>query len=150
LNSVVGVAIAHGVPEPYSDWLRLIQNDLFDVGADLCIPEESSVENALRVTKTQVARLEQRIDTANEHLNPLTSFVLPGGTVAAANLHLARTVCRRVEIGVIELSDVSQINPEAVCYLNRLSDLLFVLARQCNNAGHGDVLWIPGEGRQSP
>lgn len=147
LNSVLGIALAHGVVEPYSGWLKRIQNDLFDVGADLCIPEESSVEGALRVTEEQVSRLEGWIDVANDQLEPLKSFVLPGGSVASAYLHLGRTACRRTEIGVLELHESEPVNPVVLKYLNRLSDLLFVLARECNASGTKDVLWVPGEGR---
>ena len=147
LNSVLGLALAHGVGDPYAGWLRRIQNDLFDLGADLCIPEAAEVENALRVTDEQVTRLEEWIDSANEQLQPLKSFILPGGQLSAAYLHLGRTVCRRTEIGVLELHENEAVNPAILKYLNRLSDLLFVLARACNASGKDDVLWVPGEGR---
>lgn len=151
LNSVLGVAIAAGIPDTITDQLLQIQNDLFDLGADLCVPEsDKPLEYVpLRVTNGQVAQLEQWIDTANEVLQPLNSFILPGGTVASAHLHLARTVCRRAEIGVLELAAEETINQQATIYLNRLSDLLFVLARCCNDNGQSDVLWKPGASQQS-
>jgi len=147
LNSVVGLAIAAGLPEPLADWLTRIQNDLFDVGADLCVPEseEPPEHPPLRVTAPQVDRLEHWIDTANAPLEPLTSFVLPGGSLAAAHLHLARTVCRRAEIAVLHLAEFDDVNPQANIYLNRLSDLFFVLARACNDNGRTDQLWVPGQ-----
>jgi cob(I)alamin adenosyltransferase len=101
----------------------------------------------LRVSAGQVSRLERWIDAANERLEPLRSFILPGGTPAAAHLHHARTVCRRVEIGVLDLAASAPLNSQVAMYLNRLSDLLFVLARVCNDDGQGDVLWQPGRGR---
>lgn len=155
LNSCIGMALAHGVRSRISDWLAAIQNDLFDVGADLCVPHGN--EPRLRVTQPQVDQLEAWIDQINVELSPLQSFVLPGGTLAAAQLHLARTVCRRVEIGVVALSESEDINPCAISYLNRLSDLLFVLARFENHAGQDDVdaagctevLWKPAQ-NQTP
>ncbi len=153
LNSVLGVALASGLPSEISQVLRRVQNDLFDLGADLCVPETGATppgaNNAapLRVTAEQVMALELAIDSANDRLSPLTSFILPGGSQAAAHLHHARAVCRRVEIGVIALADAETINPQIAIYLNRLSDLLFVLARVCNNDGRDDLLWIPGQNR---
>ena len=152
LNSVLGLAIAGGLEETYAGWLRQIQNDLFDVGADLCVPEpnpdDPPPEHApLRMTAAQVEKLEHWIDTANEALQPLNSFVLPGGSPAAAHLHHARTVCRRVEIGIFHLAEFETVNPQVTGYLNRLSDLLFVLARACNANGRDDVLWVPGQNR---
>jgi len=151
LNSVLGVAIASGIAERDAVRLRHIQNDLFDVGADLCIPEtrEPPAFTPLRVVPAQIASLEAWIDEATEKLSPLTSFILPGGTVAAAHLHLARTVCRRAEIAVLTLSNAESINPQVFIYLNRLSDYLFVLARLLNDEGRGDVLWTPGKNRPS-
>jgi cob(I)alamin adenosyltransferase len=153
LNSVLGVAIAAGLPEEVQGWLQHIQNDLFDVGADLCVPEPVEGDDPhahipLRIVASQVEQLEHWIDQANGPLEPLNSFVLPGGSVASANLHLARTVCRRVEIGVLHLAEFESINPQVVAYLNRLSDLLFVLARACNDLGRADVLWVPGQNRR--
>lgn len=158
LNSVLGVALAVGqLPEPWCDWLLQIQNDLFDLGADLCVPmtlsgEESDGDSEaspgpLRMIAAQVETLEQWIDAANAPLSPLNSFVLPGGAPSAAYLHLARTVCRRVEIAVLHLAEFEDVNPQANIYLNRLSDLLFVLARACNARHSGDVLWVPGQNR---
>ena len=143
LNSVIGISRQQAMPPGYDAWLARVQNDLFDLGADLCVPEGGDGER-LRVTAEQVARLEGWCDAVNEKLAPLTSFVLPGGSPAAAALHLGRTVCRRAERSVIGLGDAKAINPHAVEYLNRLSDLLFILARGANAAGAGDVLWVPG------
>ncbi|MBW3543492.1 MAG: cob(I)yrinic acid a,c-diamide adenosyltransferase [Planctomycetes bacterium] len=148
LNAVLGVAIAAELPRDFADRLRRVQNDLFDLGADLCVPEspDPAAHQQLRMTAAQVTAVECWIDEVNEKLTPLTSFVLPGGTAAAAHLHQARTVCRRVEIGVLELAGREPINPQVPIYLNRLSDLLFVLARAANAEGPGDVLWKPGGG----
>jgi cob(I)alamin adenosyltransferase len=149
LNAVIGVALATGVPEELAGWLRRIQNDLFDVGADLCVPDAGSMGERppLRVTVAQVARLERWIDALNERLAPLTSFVLPGGSTAAAHLHHARAVCRRVESGVWRLAESETINAQVTAYLNRLSDLLFVMSRVGNDDGRSDVLWQPGQGQ---
>jgi cob(I)alamin adenosyltransferase len=142
LNAVLGLAACHA-PDSVS-LLRSIQNDLFDVGADLCLPSADG-ESALRARPEQVTRLEQEIDRLNERLQPLNSFVLPGGSVAAAWLHFARTVCRRAEREVVALMRTERINPNILVYLNRLSDLLFVMARVANRDGQGDVLWEPGK-----
>ncbi len=158
LNSLLGVCLASELPESFGPLLTAIQNDLFDVGADLCVPEVSSEESTpdenppapLRVHADQVAGLENWIDHFNESLEPLTSFVLPGGSVAAAHLHLARAVCRRVELQVYHLLSRDEVNPQIAVYLNRLSDLLFVLARVSNNNGQCDVLWVPGANRTPP
>ena len=150
LNSALGVARAEGLPEGVDGWLRLVQNDLFDLGADLCVPPgDDEQEGArLRVAAAQVERLERWCDEVNETLAPLTSFVLPAGTRAAAALHLARAVCRRAERSAVALADAEPVTPEAVAYLNRLSDLLFILARAANReGGAGDVPWSPGESR---
>ena len=146
LNSVLGVVVAAGVPDAWRPLLSSIQNDLFDLGADLCVPLSDTVSEhpRLRITAEQVVQLERWIDATNEPLAPLTSFVLPGGSVAAAHLHWARTVCRRVEIGVLHLAEHEPLNPQATIYLNRLSDLLFVLARAANDHGRHEVLWQPG------
>ena len=128
--------------------LGRIQNDLFDLGADLATPEEAAPKYPpLRVIQTQVDRLEREIDSLNANLSPLTSFILPGGTAAAAYLHLARTVARRAERAITTLSAEVQINSVALAYINRLSDFFFVLARHVNDGGKGDVLWIPGAHR---
>jgi cob(I)alamin adenosyltransferase len=149
LNSVIGVALAAGLPRWIADRLTQIQNDLFDLGADLCVPESDAPPEKppLRATASQTERLEHWIDEANERLQPLSSFVLPGGTPSAAHLHHARTVSRRVEIEVLRLGEYEVINPQVQMYLNRLSDLLFVLARVCNDDGTRDVLWTPGKFR---
>lgn len=130
------------------DTLGRIQNDLFDLGADLCTPEEGKRSaGALRVTPEQSVRLEKEIDTINGALAPLNSFVLPGGSAAAAHLHMARTITRRAERLVVTLARETNVNPAVITYLNRLSDLLFVLARHCNEDGARDVLWTPGANR---
>lgn len=146
-NAVVGVARLH-VAKGIGDDLFRIQNDLFDVGADLCTPEQDEPEfPPLRVTEPQVHWLEQRIDALNADLPKLTSFVLPGGTPAAAYLHHARTVTRRAERDIAELAAEEPVNPAALQYMNRLSDYLFVAARYANAAAEGDVLWVPGKHR---
>jgi cob(I)alamin adenosyltransferase len=128
-----------------------IQNDLFDVGADLCVPREASEKPGarLRITQAQIDALERAIDVHNDRLKPLNSFVLPGGTVLAAHLHVARTVVRRAErrTSTLLADQPKSTNPLTLIYLNRLSDLVFVLARVANNDGAGDVLWVPGAGR---
>lgn len=149
LNSHLGRVLTTDPVFDYSDWLRRIQNDLFDVGADLCVPEADTppAHQPLRVTAEQVLRLEKWIDAANEQLSPLTSFILPGGSAVASELHISRTVCRRCEIEIVRLAATQRINPQVTIYVNRLSDLLFVLARCANDHGQGDVLWIPGANR---
>jgi cob(I)alamin adenosyltransferase len=151
-NSAIGVALALGSPDAaVADLLRGVQNDLFDVGADLCTPITPDPEfPPLRVTAEYTGRLEQACDTYNEALPKLTSFILPGGTPAAALLHQARAVVRRAERSVWALMalDAERSNPETARYLNRLSDLLFILARTANPGG--DVLWQPGGGRAEP
>ena len=142
-NAAIGLARLHTAGEADA-MLARIQNELFDVGADLATP--NSVEFALRATMSQVARLEAEIDAMNAHLGSLTSFILPGGTPASAWLHLARTVVRRAERLAVEAAATEPISPTAIAYLNRLSDHLFVLAR-AENAAHGDVLWVPGASR---
>ena len=128
--------------------LERIQNDLFDAGADLCMPlEQQRRGGALRVSAEQAKRLEQEIDGLNADLQPLKSFVLPGGTAVAAFLHQARTVVRRAERQVTAIAELETVNPQVVVYINRLSDLLFVMARYANDRGAADVLWVPGENR---
>ena len=151
-NSVLGVArLAVGeLPADIAASLNLIQNDLFDLGADLCTPPipDEKPSQALRMVQAQVDRLEQEIDRFNGHLAPLNSFILPGGHAAAAHLHVARTVARRAERDMTLLAEHEPINPVAVAYINRLSDHLFVLARYINHvSGAGDVLWVPGQNR---
>ena len=146
LNSVLGVARAQGVGAPADEWLAAIQNDLFDLGADLCRPPGGDGDSALRMVPEQVERLERWCDEVNDTLSSLTSFVLPAGTPAAAALHHARAVCRRAERSAVALSDSDSASVEAIRYLNRLSDLLFILARAANRDA-GDVLWVPGANR---
>jgi cob(I)alamin adenosyltransferase len=146
-NAAIGLARLHVVGEA-DEMLARIQNDLFDLGADLCTPEEGRrASGALRIVAAQVARLEREIDRMNAVLRPLDSFILPGGSAAAAHLHLARTVTRRAERLVCALAAAETVNPEAVKYLNRLSDHLFVLGRRVNDDGAKDVLWQPGATR---
>lgn len=151
LNAVLGLARACCPEGPEAELLRTVQNDLFDVGADLCVrPADGEAPGvALRVTPGQAERLERAIDRLNERLTPLTSFVLPGGTPVAAWLHLARTVCRRAERAVVTLMGSEPVNEQVLVYLNRLSDLLFVLARVANDDGKADALWVPGQHRGS-
>jgi cob(I)alamin adenosyltransferase len=151
-NSAIGIARLD-VEGDADTMLARIQNDLFDLGADLCAPEDGrkapTAQNRerLRIASAQVERLEREIDTMNEKLSPLASFVLPGGTALAAHLHLARAIARRAEAGIVALAAEEKINDAALRYANRLSDHLFVMARTANNGGMGDVLWVPGENR---
>jgi cob(I)alamin adenosyltransferase len=144
-NSVIGVAILHVVDPKVVQLLRHIQNDLFDVGADLCRPERPDAEKpSLRITEEQVTWLENQIDRFNADLEPLNSFVLPGGSPASSYMHHARTVTRRAERDVVRLFADEPLNPAVLHYVNRLSDLLFVLARFLNDKGKEDVRWQPG------
>jgi len=146
-NAVIGCVRLHtkGAPDAM---LERIQHDLFDLGADLCQPEDGPKgAGALRVSMVQVERLEREIDEVNAALQPLDSFILPGGSAASATLHLARTVVRRAERLVCELGERATLNPAAVAYLNRLSDHLFVLSRHLNEDGAKDILWRPGVNR---
>jgi cob(I)alamin adenosyltransferase len=148
-NAAIGIARLHTDPAAEA-MLDRIQNDLFDLGADLCTPEDGRrAAGALRIVAGQVERLEQEIDAMNAALMPLDSFILPGGTAAAAYLHLARTVTRRAERLVSELARAEAVNPEALKYLNRLSDHLFVLGRRVNDGGARDTLWRPGANRST-
>jgi len=151
LNAAIGLARLHigGAPE-MDAMLARIQNDLFDLGADLCTPDAGDGGRArLRVSEAQTARLEAEIDALNADLQPLRSFVLPGGTPVAAHLHFARTVCRRAERLIVELTSVpgETVSLPVIKYVNRLSDFLFVAARSANDQGAGDVLWQPGQNR---
>jgi cob(I)alamin adenosyltransferase len=151
-NACVGLARLHTGSDPELDaMLARIQNDLFDLGADLATPErgEPLKWEALRILAPQVERLEREIDLINAVLEPLNSFVLPAGSALASYLHLARTVCRRAERDTVRLASMADepVNPEAVKYLNRLSDLLFVASRRANGNGAADVLWTPGANR---
>ena len=144
-NAAIGIVRLHLAGSRDLDaMLGLIQNDLFDLGADLAVPQREGKAERLRMLSSQVERLERDIDTLNAHLAPLTSFVLPGGTPAAAYLHLARTIVRRAERLVCALAAEEKVNAEAMKYLNRLSDHLFVLGRRLNDNGARDVLWQPG------
>ncbi len=146
LNAQLGLTLTvSDLPERFVPWLRRVQNDLFDVGADIAAPEDPQRER-LRVVPEQTKWLEERCDQVNAELEPLRSFVLPGGTPAAAHLHVCRTVCRRAER--LSVAAGEQINPEVVRYLNRLSDLLFILSRSAN--GGEEPLWEPGRFREQP
>ena len=147
-NAAIGLARLHSADPEADPMLGRVQNDLFDLGADLCTPEDGRrAAGALRILAAQVERLEHEIDAMNAVLAPLASFILPGGSPAAAHLHLARTIVRRAERLVAELALSEPVNPEALKYLNRLSDHLFVLGRRLNGNGAGDVLWVPGGNR---
>ncbi|MBI6629222.1 cob(I)yrinic acid a,c-diamide adenosyltransferase [Pontibaca salina] len=150
LNSHLGVARLHAQGETDTALSR-IQNDLFDLGADLCRPDMASDDKAeyppLRINDEMVKRLEAEIDVMNTSLDPLRSFILPGGTALAAHLHVCRTVARRAERLAIELSATEDVNGAAIRYLNRLSDWFFVAARMANDSGKDDVLWVPGANR---
>lgn len=150
-NSVIGLVRLHLQNQVLDDMLVRIQNDLFDLGADLATPlpakDEADSEYALRMVAAQSTRLEEELDALNADLEPLTSFVLPGGSPPAAYLHQARTVCRRAERVCVALGQTTDINPPALTYLNRLSDFLFVAARWCNDQGQTDVKWVPGANR---
>ncbi|MDX5361066.1 MAG: cob(I)yrinic acid a,c-diamide adenosyltransferase [Alphaproteobacteria bacterium] len=152
-NAIIGIVRQHidGLPDAVEvdAALMRIQNDLFDLGADLCTPEtdEPLEYEPLRMSDAQVTRLEREIDALNADLAPLRSFILPGGTMAAAYLHQARTVARRAERRMVALAERDPVNPAAIRYVNRLSDYLFVLGRHVNDRGAADVLWVPGANR---
>jgi cob(I)alamin adenosyltransferase len=149
-NATVGLARLHATGELEAR-LAAIQNDLFDLGADLCRPDPGKDAEApypvLRMVETQVTRLESEIDAMNARLTPLRSFILPGGSALAAHLHLCRTVSRRAERLVVELSQIEEVGGPALRYLNRLSDWFFVAGRIANDDGRADVLWVPGANR---
>lgn len=144
-NSALGAAIAALTDIKLSSSLRAIQNELFDLGADIATPGD--IEGALRIVAQQVTRLEEEIDAMNASLSPLTSFILPGGSMAVSLLHLARAVVRRAERATVALQDAEAVNPHALAYLNRLSDHLFVTARHLAAQEGGDILWQPGATR---
>jgi len=152
-NSAIGLATLASMSDEHRALLQRTQNDLFDLGADLATPTSSGgddfapSEMVLRMVPGQTAFLEQAIDRLNEHLAPLTSFILPGGSEAAARVHIARAAVRRAERRMVALAAEAPVNPTALSYVNRLSDLLFVLARALNGGGAGDVLWTPGANR---
>jgi cob(I)alamin adenosyltransferase len=149
VNAVIGLARLHCADMPaVTAMLARLQNDLFDLGADLCVPGDSGKKDGgLRIVQSQIDRLEAEIDSLNARLAPLNSFVLPGGSPTAAFLHQARTVARRAERLICALYDREGVNPLAVAYINRLSDHLFVLSRHVNQDGAGDPLWVPGANR---
>lgn len=151
LNATLGLARLHAAGDALDPALARVQNDLFDLGADLCTPDIENDATAkyprLRVLASQITRLETEIDALNERLSPLRSFILPGGSPLAAHLHLCRTVCRRAERLTVELAAAETVNPFAVKYLNRLSDWFFVAGRIANDDGAADVLWVPGANR---
>ena len=151
-NACIGMARLHTGDDAQLDAiLSRLQNDFFDLGADLATPETDTPPPypLLRIVDSQVERLEKEIDELNGRLQPLKSFILPGGSPAAAALHLARTVARRAERVIVELAGnpAERVNPSAICYINRVSDLLFVVARIANDDGRSDMLWVPGENR---
>ena len=152
LNSSLGVAICEITDQQLIQTLRVIQNDLFDLGADLATPAAEGDDFApsqmvLRMVPSQVERLEKEIDAANADLDPLTSFILPGGSKAAASIHCTRAIARRAERTCVAAAREMTINPLALAYVNRLSDYLFVLSRALNNGGKDDILWVPGASR---
>ncbi len=151
LNSAIGIAVAAMNDPGRAALLQSVQNDLFDLGADIATPGDDFAPSqmVLRIVPAQVTRLERAIDALNEELEPLRSFILPGGSPAAAHVHLARAIARRAERAVITAGRAAPLNPAALVYLNRLSDLLFVLARVVNAGGAGDILWVPGAQRRS-
>jgi cob(I)alamin adenosyltransferase len=148
-NSAIGIALLHVTDERHREMLRMIQNELFDLGADLATPGEDFApgETTLRVTAEQARRLEREIDAMNEALEPLRSFILPGGGAGSAHLHLARAIVRRAERSAVAAAASLRLNPEALAYINRLSDHLFVLARLVAKGEGGDILWRPGATR---
>jgi cob(I)alamin adenosyltransferase len=147
VNAAIGLARLSAEGAAVDPMLARIQNDLFDLGADLAVPQEGRRHERLRIIESQVTRLETEIDALNDSLQPLTSFILPGGSPLAAALHFARTVTRRAERIMVDLDAYEPLNPAALTYVNRLSDFLFVAARMANDGGAGDVLWVPGENR---
>ncbi|RVQ67013.1 cob(I)yrinic acid a,c-diamide adenosyltransferase [Croceicoccus ponticola] len=148
-NSAIGLAIVAHEPGATRDALIRVQNDMFDLGADLATPGDDFTpgEMTLRMIPAQADWIEAQIDSANEHIAPLTSFVLPGGSEGAARLHVARASVRRAERSIVALAAGDSVNPAALTYVNRLSDMLFVLARAANANGQSDVLWVPGANR---
>ncbi|MCB2078286.1 MAG: cob(I)yrinic acid a,c-diamide adenosyltransferase [Novosphingobium sp.] len=153
-NSAIGLAVVALGPGAHADALRRIQNDLFDLGADIATPlggiggeDFSPSEMALRIVPEQAVWLENAIDGLNEALAPLTSFILPGGSEAAARVHVSRAAVRRAERAMCALAAADPVNPAALAYINRLSDYLFVQARAINSANSGDVMWVPGKNR---
>jgi cob(I)alamin adenosyltransferase len=149
LNSVLGLLLTNVPDYAERDLILRIQNELFDLGADLCVPRQlgENPAHVLRIVPSQYEQLEKDIDRLNDPMEPLKSFILPGGTPASGWLHLARTVCRRAERSVVTLMRTEKIGDDPMIYLNRLSDLLFVMGRAANDGGKADVLWVPGKSR---
>ena len=147
LNASIGILLLGECP--FQDILRQIQNDLFDVGGDLCFPQSAKTENSLEITAPYIERLEKWIDEHNKDLPELRSFILPGGSSLSAHLHVSRTIARRAERDLCALLCEEEINPFTLQYLNRLSDLFFVLSRVANNGGTEDILWVPGKTQAS-
>lgn len=153
-NSAIGLAVValtqRGAGDPHAATLIRIQNDLFDLGADIATPgtDFTPGEMTLRIVPSQAEWLEGAIDAINEHLQPLKSFILPGGSEAAARVHIARASARRAERSMVALAASEPVNPAALAYINRLSDYLFVLARALNDNGASDILWVPGQNRE--
>lgn len=147
-NATIGLARLHTASNPDADAMLVrIQNDLFDLGADLCVPENPNSAQDLRIVAAQVSRLEAEIDAMNDEMPPLSSFILPGGSPGASCLHYSRTVVRRAERLICRLAETEPVNAQAIAYINRLSDHLFVLARYLNAKGTTDILWVPGGNR---
>ena len=148
-NSAIGLAVVALADSTHAAPLTRIQNDLFDLGADIATPGDDFTPSpmTLRIASSQPTWLESEIDALNEALSPLTSFILPGGSEAAARVHIARASVRRAERAMTALAADAPVNPAALAYINRLSDYLFVLARAVNAAGAGDILWVPGQNR---
>ena len=144
LNASIGIVKNYANPE-MSGVLAEIQNDLFDLGADLCVPDENKSQKKLRISNNQVKKLESNIDIMNKNLQPLKSFILPGGSKTASFMHLSRTICRRAERSLVSLNRKEKINANALKYLNRLSDWLFVASRLDNQENSSEILWEPGE-----
>ena len=152
LNSALGLAICEITDDALVQELRMVQNDLFDLGADLATPAKAGddfapSEMTLRIVPAQVERLESKIDAATAELDPLTSFILPGGAKSAAAVHLARAIARRAERTCVAAAQEMPLNPHALAYINRLSDYLFVVGRALNSGGKDDILWVPGGSR---
>ena len=145
-NSLIGVAALHAESEMLAR-LKVVQNDMFDLGADIATPDKPVEWTPLRIVARQVERLEAEIDAMNANIAPLTSFVLPGGSTLAAHLHVARAAARRAERSAVAANADAPLNPQALAYINRLSDWLFVAARAANANGANDVLWVPGASR---
>ncbi len=150
LNSIIGIVTSLDIDEELLNSLSKIQNDLFDIGADLCVPQDDKKNNftPFRLPSNYVLRLENEIDKMNSSIDPIKSFVLPGGSKISSQLHLCRTTCRRAERFLVDLMEIEDINPEVLKYLNRLSDWFFVTARKYNDNGKNDILWVPSKNKE--